>query len=142
MMVNGRGGLASPAAAKKLFEKAAANGHSGAMFDSVADAASPSASDLPALITQVQEAGLHPRQETVLHPKQSAPTDWKAKSSGSPALQAFGSAAFKRSPLDGTNAGAVATGGPKIISVQDAHSDDADQPFLRIPISHSDRSRS
>ncbi len=25
---------------------------------------------------------------------------------------------------------------------QGAHSDDADQPFLRIPISHSDRSRS
>ena len=32
MMVNGRGGPASPAAAKNLFEKAAAKGRSGAKF--------------------------------------------------------------------------------------------------------------
>jgi len=32
MMVNGRGGPASSASALRLFEKAAAKGHSGAMF--------------------------------------------------------------------------------------------------------------
>ena len=32
MMVNGRGGPASPAEARELFEKAAAKGHAGAMF--------------------------------------------------------------------------------------------------------------
>ena len=32
MMVNGRGGPRSPAAAFELFQKAAAKGHSGAMF--------------------------------------------------------------------------------------------------------------
>jgi uncharacterized protein len=32
MMVNGRGGPASPAQARELFEKAAAQGYAGAMF--------------------------------------------------------------------------------------------------------------
>jgi hypothetical protein len=75
------------------------------VIDSVEDAVSPTASDLPALISKVQEARLSPKQEATLRPEQSTLAGDGATSSRSSRLHAFGRTAFKGPPLDGANVG-------------------------------------
>jgi hypothetical protein len=86
---------------------------------SIIDPPSRTASELSDLIAKVQEARLHRKQEAISQPRQSAPVTGVASKSGDAHLSAFDHAGFKRLTRAQPTASAIATAGPKIISVQE-----------------------
>ena len=86
---------------------------------SIIDPPSSTASELSDLIAKVQEARLHAKQEAISQPRQSASVTGVANKSGDAHVSAFDHAGFKRLTRAQPTASAIATAGPKIISVQE-----------------------